>query len=89
VLHIRASDARQDAYKSALEVGETITASTRAAIIRLKMYVLLTTFASGANDTRQEAKISVNPVVDQSSPLMPTSSGSLDDQIDNDATTAQ
>jgi len=37
VLHIRASDARQDAYKSALDVGQTITASTRAAIIRLKM----------------------------------------------------
>jgi len=72
-----------------LDVGKTITASTRAAIIRLKMYVLLTSLPSGADDTRQEAKITVNPVVDQSSPLLPTSSGSLDEQIDNDAVVAQ
>jgi hypothetical protein len=72
-----------------LDVGKTITASTRAAIIRLKMYVLLTSFTSGADEIRQEAKITVNPVVDQSSPLMPASSGSLDEQIDNDATAVQ
>lgn len=37
VLHVKASDVRQDAYKSALDVGKSITASTRAAIIRMKM----------------------------------------------------
>lgn len=41
-----------------------------------------------ADDIRQEAKISVNPV-DQSMPLMPTSSGLLDELRQDDVVVAQ
>jgi hypothetical protein len=37
VLHVQTPDARQTAYTSALAVGNNITASTRAALIRMKM----------------------------------------------------
>jgi hypothetical protein len=37
VLHVKEEDPRRETYKSALQVGSNVTASTRAALIRMKM----------------------------------------------------